>query len=696
MNVYDGKDLHNVGLVGHGHSGKTSLVAACLFTAGMTKRLTRVDEGNTVTDHDDEEIARKVTISTSLAFMEWHRTKINLIDTPGYNIFLNDTKAALAAAGTELVLVDALAGVEVQTEKVWAFGEEYDLPRIIVVNKLDKERADFYQVVENIRDVLGKAAFPAQIPIGTEDNFRGVVDLISGQAYEFERDGDGRGKPCEMPADMADLFEENRTMITEAVAESDEELLEEYLENLELPPEKVLQGLRKGIAERKIFPIVCMSAFHNIGTSTLLDFMEEHVPPPTVRGIHAGVDDDGNRIERDYKNDEPTSVFVYKTVSDPFSGQISYFKVMSGVVKNDDHLWNYDTETDERFSRFGLAFGKEVRPVAELRAGDLGAVAKLKSTHTWNTLGVKSNPIHYPKPNIPEPAISYAIQPKSRNDEDKLGTSIHRILEEEPWLKFYRDPQTHDFLLGGSGQQQLEVVVNKLKKRYNVEVDLKEPKIPYRETIRGHADAHGRHKKQSGGHGQFGDCKIKMSPLERGAGFEFSNDIFGGAIPKGFIPAVEKGILDAAAKGYLAGFPVVDFKVSLYDGQYHDVDSNEMSFKMAGRKAFRVAMEQAKPALLEPVMKVEVVAPTDYAGDLMGDLNSRRGRIQGMDTKGSNQTVKAEVPMSEMLTYANDLTSMTQGRGSFHMEFDHYDYVPQQAAEKIIAAAARGDDDEDE
>jgi elongation factor G len=690
MKVYEGKDVRNIGIVGHGDSGKTSLVAAFLYTAGVTNRFTRVDEGTTVTDFDEEEVARKITITTSLAYVEWKKSKLNFLDTPGYNIFINDAKAALLAADAALVVVDGVSGVEVQTEKTWNFAADYDLPRVILINKLARDRSDFQRTLANVQETLSRKAVPVQLPIGSEKDFRGVVDLISGKAYTYQLDGKGKGQPVDIPADMAAEVESATEALLESVAECDDQLLNEYLENLTLPPEKLLQGLQKGVAEGSLFPVLCGSGLHNIGTDLWLDFLEAYVPPPTARGEMKGKDDGGSEVNRKISDAAPLSLFVYKTTADPFSGRVTYFKVVSGVLKNDENVFNYERGSHERFARIGLVFGKDITAVTEIHAGDLGAVAKLKDTLTGDTLGDKAHPIHYPKASIPIPSIAYAILAKTRQDEDRLSAGIQRILEEDASLQFYRDPQTKEFLLAGNGQQHLEIVVSKLKKRYHVEVELHSPKIPYRETIRGSADVQGRHKKQTGGHGQFGDCKIRMEPLERGKNFEFANEIFGGAIPKTYIPAVEKGIIEAAQKGPLAGYPVVDFKVSLYDGSYHDVDSSELAFKLAGRKAFRAAMALAKPTLLEPIMNAEIIAPMDFAGDLMGDLNSRRGRIQGMDTKGSNQVIRAQVPMAEMLTYANDLTSMTQGRGSFTMEFGHYDYVPQQFAEKVIAAAKEG------
>ncbi len=694
MTVYHSKDIRNIGVIGHGDHGKTSLVAAMLHTAGATKRLLRVDEGNTVTDFDDEEIARHVSVSSGLAHVEWKGAKVNLIDTPGYNIFINDAKAALIAADSALAVVDAVAGVEVQTEKVWEYAEGYGIPRMVFINKLARERADFHRTLDQIKEVFGGGAVAVQIPIGIEKTFRGVIDLIGMKAWEYEVDGDGKGREVAIPADQQGAVEEAREALLEAVAETDEELLNAYLEEMTLSDEQLMAGLRKAFSAGDLYPVLCGGGLHNIGVDLLLDFIVNEAPSPLDR---AGLATTGGAVQK-ISDDEPLSLFVYKTAADAFSGRLTYFKLVSGVLHSEDLVHNHTRGVSEKFARLSIAQGKEMVQVSELHAGDLGLVAKLHDTLTGDSLGAKDHVVEFPKAEIPPPAISFAIDPKTRQDEDRLGTAIHKVLEEDPSLSFYRDERTGEFLLGGNGQQHLDVVVSKLAKRYHCEVSLKAPKIPYRETIRGNADAHGRHKKQTGGHGQFGDCKIRMEPLPQGGEFEFADEIFGGAIPKTYIPAVEKGIREAAEQGYLAGYPVVDFKVTLYDGSYHDVDSSELAFKLAGRKAFRLAMQQAKPALLEPLMNVEVAAPMEFAGDLMGDLNSRRARIQGMETNGRSQVIKAEAPMAEMLTYANDLTSMTQGRGSFSMQFGRYDFMPVQSAEKVIEAARRerGDVEQDD
>lgn len=697
MKVYESKDIRNVGVVGHGDSGKTSLTAGLLFTAGATNRLLRVDEGNTITDFDEEEVQRKISIATAVAATEWKKVKLNLLDTPGYNIFINDTRASLVAADAALVLVDGVAGVEVQTEKVWGFASEFNLPRAVVINKLDRERADFQRALASVQETFGRAAVPIQIPIGAERDFKGVVDLIRMKAYTYAVDGDGKGKESEIPGDLADAAQKAHEALVEMVAEGNDALMEEFFDKGTLAAEHMIEGVNQAVREMRIFPVMCASALHNLGSDLILNFLAENLPAPGEReGLPAVVD--GKESVRKIEEKGLASLFVFKTTADPFAGRITFFKVITGIVKNDATLQNLTRGTAERLAHLSSPQGKTLQPVTELHAGDIGAVAKLKDTLTGDTMAEKGLNLAYPPVKLPEPSIAFAIEAKSRNDEDRMGNGVHRILEEDQSLRFYRDPQTREFLLAGAGQQHVEIVVSRLKKRYGVDVTLKAPKIPYRETIRGTADVQGRHKKQTGGHGQFGDCWIRMEPLPRGGKFQFANEIFGGAIPKNFIPAVEKGIVEAAENGFLAGYPLVDFKVTVYDGSYHDVDSSELAFKLAARKAFKAAMLQAKPALLEPVMNVEIQAPVEYAGDLMGDLNGRRGRISGMETKGNTQFIRAQVPMAEMLNYQNDLTAMTQGRASFTMEFDHYDFVPQLQADKIIAAAraARTGEEEEE
>jgi len=699
VKVYDGARLRNLALIGHGHAGKTTLVSAMLYTAGAAPRLGRVDDGAAVTDYDEEEVARKMSISTGLAVVEWgkpdSKVKINLLDTPGFNMFVHEAKMVLPVVDAALVVVDGVAGVEVVTQRVWGYCSDIDLPRMIVVNRMDRDRADASRVLESLTTAFGRAVTPLQLPIGGEKSLSGVVDLVRMKAYTYEMGGNGKGKEGPIPANMADVAKEAHERLVELVAEGKDELMEEFFEKGTIPEEDLVPALHEAIREDKLFPVLFTSGLRNIGVDELMDFIIDYTPAASEHHAITGqpVSGNGEPVARKGTDNEPASVYVFKTMSDAFAGRISYFKVFSGVLKDDAALQNYNRNIQEKFAHISLVQGKQMIPIPELHAGDIGGVAKLRETLTGDTLGDKTSPIRYPAVQLPEPAITFAIEPKSRADEDKLGVGLHKLMEEDAMLRFFRDPQTKEFLIAGTGQQHIEVVVSKMKKRYHAEVVLKAPKVPYRETIRGKADVQGRHKKQTGGHGQYGDCKIKMEPLPRGAEFEFVNDIFGGAIPRNFIPAVEKGIKDAAARGYLAGYPVVNFRAILYDGSYHDVDSNDLSFQMAGRIAFRKAMEMAKPTLLEPIMTVEITIPDEYAGTIMGDLNSRRGRIQGMDNKAGNTIVKAEVPMAEMLTYGADLTSMTQGRGSFSMEMHHYDTVPQQLQEKIIekARAERGE-----
>jgi elongation factor G len=695
MKAYPTKDIRNVGIVGHGGAGKTQLASSLLFTAGMTSRLGKVAEGNTVTDWDEEEIARKISIQTGLAHAEWaplgqaEKTKINLIDLPGYSTFVNETKASLIAADAALILVEAVAGVQVVTEKVWDYATEYDLPRAFVINWMDRELASFDRAMTSIEEVFGRGAIPVQLPIGEEKNFRGVIDLVAMKAHVYKPDGDGRPSIEQIPGDLADAAQAAHEKLVEIVAEGDDKLMEEFFEKGTLPVEDLLPGLRAAVHQKRLFPVLVTSALRNIGSASLLNFLVDVFPHPAERGQWTAYPQPGAKgdpLHRKIADSEPLSLFVFKTLADPFAGRITYFKVMSGVLKNDATLTNFNRQTTERFQHIQVVQGKQLTEVPEMHAGDIGAVAKLKETTTGETLGDKSAPIFYKPAHIPEPSITFAIEPKTRADEDRIGVAIHRILEEDPALRFSRDPQTKEFLLAGSGQQHIEVVVAKLRKRYHVDLTLKPPKVPYRETIRGKADAEGKHKKQTGGHGQFGVCRVKFEPLPRGAGIEFVDDIFGGAIPKNWIPSVEKGIREAAERGYLAGFPVVDFRAVLYDGKYHDVDSSDIAFKIAGQLSFKEAMKQAKPALLEPIMRVEVYAPDQYSGDIMGDLSSRRGRISGSETRGHSVIVKAQVPLAEMLNYATTLTSMTQGRASYSMEFSHYDFVPGELAEKVIAA----------
>ena len=699
MNVYEGKNIRNVGIVGHGGSGKTSLISAILFDAGATTRLGRVDDGNTTTDYDDEEIERKITISAKLACCEWNKNKINMLDTPGFVNFIQEARGALRVVDGAVAVVDAVSGVMVQTEKAWGYADEFGLARMVVVNRMDRETANFERSLESIQQSLGRMCVPIQIPVGAEKGFKGVVDLVSMKAYMFAGDGTAKFTEAAIPADIDARAKEYRDKLVESVAESDEGLMEKFFDSGTLSDDELLSGMKKQVADGKLYPIVYTSATANIGIPQCLNAIVNYMPDALARGTVTGKNMQGAEVTRKIADNEPFSAFVFKTFSDPFTGRVSLFRVYSGVLSADTHPYNVNKSVAERFAQIATMQGKSLVQVPKLHAGDIGAVAKLKDTVTGDTLTEKGHEIMYTPVKWIEPVISFAIEPKSRGDEDKISQAIHKLMDEDLGLGYTREKQTKEFLLSGQGQMHVELAVSRLKKRYGVEVLLHPPKVPYRETIKGKADVQGKHKKQSGGHGQYGDCKIRMEPLPRGGDFEFVNEIFGGSIPRNYIPAVEKGIQESRQKGVLAGFPTVDFRVILYDGSYHDVDSSEMAFKIAGSLAFKKAIREAKPILLEPVMNVEVVAPEEFAGDLMGDLNSRRGRVQGMDVRGRNTVIKAQVPLAEMLSYASDLTSKTGARGSYTMEFNHYDEVPGHLADKVIAnakAGATGEEEEEE
>jgi elongation factor G len=678
-----------VAVVGHNDTGKTTLVSQLLFNTGATTRLGRVEDGTTTTDFDPDEIERKHSISTAIAFAEWKDTKINLLDTPGFGIFVMEAKSALRVADAAAVVVSGVTGVEVNTEKVWKFAEEFALPRVIVVNKMDRERASFSRTLEALQKKFGKNIVPIQLPIGEEKDFSGVIDLISMKAHKYAADGSGKFESVDIPAELKSDADDWREKLIEKVAEGDDTLMERFFEQGGLSQEELLDGLRREVAHHQIYPVLLTAASHNIGGHAVLDAFVSMLPSPDELKTIKGKGKNGEELTFDRRPEAFVSALVFKTFSDPFSGRVSLFRVFSGTLKSDTTCWNTSRDHEERVGKLQVLQGKHQIPVSELRAGDIGAVAKLKDVHTGDTIAQKEHPIVLEHIHYPEAAIAFAVEPKARGDEDKLGAAIHRIIEEDPTIKFARDEYTKEFLISGQGQLHVEIVVHKLKKKYNVDVVLHPPKVPYRETITRPADAHGRHKKQSGGHGQFADCKITLEPLPRGADFEFVDDIFGGAIPRQFIPAVEKGIQDARMKGYLAGFPVVDFRVRLTDGQYHDVDSSEMAFKIAGSLAFQEGMQNARPTLLEPIMHVDITIPAEYVGDIMGDLNSRRGRVEGVDAEEETQTIRARVPLSEMLTYGSTLRSITQGRGSFHMEMSHYEEVPRALQDKIITESKK-------
>ncbi|HQZ82229.1 MAG TPA: elongation factor G [Pyrinomonadaceae bacterium] len=701
MKAFNTENIRNLAVIGHGDAGKTQLVSSLLYVAGTTPRWGKVDEGSTVTDYDEDSIARKVSLNNNFAHLEYKDTKINLIDTPGYAAFVSHARPALRVADCALVVVDAVHGIEVQTEKTWQYANEFLLPRFMVINKIDKEHADFGHALETATSSFARSIVPFTLPIGNEADFKGVVDVVHQKAYTF--DDNGKSKEIPIPEEGRDIFDRTRERLIEIVAESDDALMEKYFAEGTLPEEDIYPNLARAIASSKLCPVYAVSSASLVGLQLLLDHIVEFAPNPAVHEAEYGFannDFSGDRISRKYSNDEPFSAYVFRTIADPFAGRINVMKIVSGKIVSDATVQNTTRDSAERLGALHLIAGKTLEKVDSAQTGDIIAVVKLKDTQTGDTLSDKAKQIVYPKVEYPEAAIAFAIEPKSRADEEKISVALHKVLEEDPSLSFERDPQTKEFILSGSGQLHIETVVDKLNKRFHVEVTLHPPKVPYKETITQTCEVQGRHKKQSGGRGQFGDCKVIFEPLDRGSGFEWVDKIFGGSVPQNFRPAIEKGILEAAAGGAVAGYPLVDFKVTLIDGSYHSVDSDEHSFKAAGRKAFRNAMERAKPTLLEPIMDVEVFTPQEVSGDIMGDLNSRRGRVGGMDMRGKQQVIKAKVPLSEMLDYQSKLNSVTQARGSYHMQFSHYDPLPPNLAHKVIeeavaAGRVRAQDDDE-
>ncbi|NWF53252.1 MAG: elongation factor G [Syntrophaceae bacterium] len=689
MKKYEVNRLRNTAIIGHGKAGKTTLAEAMLFDGGSIDRLGRVDDGSSVMDFEPEEIKRSLTISTSFNHLEWDKHKINLIDTPGDANFIIETKNSLQSADGAVVVLDAVSGVEVQTEKVWDYAGQFDLPRLLFVSKMDRERADFFAAVGDIQKVLSPKATPLQLPIGAEESFSGVVDLLSGKAYYFENNLSGKFTQGEIPANMKDAAKAARDKLIEAIAESDDALLEKYLEGQELSAEDLANGLRKGVLHKAIFPVLCGSGLKNIGVQPLLEAVVQLLPSPQDRGPARGTHPVTKAEEtRNPKEDEPFSAFIFKTVADPYAGKLSIFRVWSGTLQPDSTLYNANKGVRERFGQILQLEGKNQKPVESVGPGDIAAVAKLKETTTWETLCDEKRPIIYPTISLPIPPVSLAVEPKSKGDEEKITTSLFRLCEEDPTIKLQRDEQTKELILFGMGQVHVEVTVEKLKRKFGVEVNLKTPKIPYKETIKStKSGIIYRHKKQSGGRGQFAEVHFELSPLPRGAGFEFQNALVGMNVPRNFVPAVEKGVNEAMQSGVLAGYPVVDLKVKFYDGKSHEVDSSEIAFKIASSMALKKGVMETNPVLLEPIMNMEVFVPDEYMGDVIGDLNGRRGRVLSVEPRSKGQLIKSQVPLAEVLKYAPDLTSMTSGRGSFSMEFSHYEEVPAHLAEKVIAAS---------
>ena len=687
--------IRNVAVVGHSSTGKTTLISAILFDAKDVNRLGKVDKGNAVTDFDDEAVERKITIGTAVAHARHRDCKLNLVDTPGYSIFTTEAVQGIRVSEAALMVVSAVAGPEVQTEKLWKISAEMGKPVLVAVNSMDRERASASRTLQQLQKKFGREVVPLQLPIGEEHAFAGVVDLVRSKAYRFAADESGTPTDIEIPPELKGEAEAARTALIEMVAEQDEALLEKFFADGALSDEDLMVGLKKAVAGRRIFPLFYSAAGRNQAVQPLVDALVELVPNPLAVALVAR-NVAGEEVTVTPKPDDTPIAYVFKTFSDPYAGRITLMRVYSGAFASDGTYHNRQRDIGERFGAVNWMQGKELLPVEKLVTGDIGAVAKLKETRTGDTLTSKDGAVVVPPVPIPEAAISFAISAKAKGDEDKVAQGLAKLQDEDPTLHIGRDPQTKEQIVAGAGQLHVEIAVARLRKRYKVDVTLHPPKVPYRETITKGVEITARHKKQTGGHGQFAEAKIRMEPRPRGSGYEFVDKIFGGSIPNNYRPSIDKGIQDAAERGALAGNPVVDFSVTLLDGKFHQVDSSDMAFRTCGRKAFREAVPHAGPTILEPVMQVQIAAPDEFLGDIMGDLNSRRGRVQGMEPGDGQTVVKAQVPLAEMLTYSQTLRSITGGRGDFHMEYSHYDEVPRQVQEKIIQAFAGAAEEEEE
>jgi elongation factor G len=678
--------LRNVAIVGQGGTGKTQLADALLFSAGATTRLGRPDDGTALMDFEPEELSRKVSISSAFHHLNWKRTEIILSDTPGYSAFLPDSFTTMRVVDGLIFVVSPGGDLKVESEKLWELAEELALPRIAFVSRLDRERTKFESAMADLERALGAKPAPLTLPIGDELAFAGVIDLINMKALTYS-DNSGKAREEELSGDQKKRAEEARTKLCEVVAESDDALLEKYLEQGTLDNNELRTALRNAVLAGKIAPVLCGSGAKNIGTGPLMDAIVELLPSPAERPATTGRSSNGEPIERKADPNAPFAGLVFKTVIDPFAGKLSIFRVISGHANSDATVLNSSRQSKERFGQLLRLEGKKQSPLASALAGEIVAVAKLKDTLTGDTICDEKSPVIFEPPKKSSPVISFAIRPKSKGDEEKATLSLHKLVEEDPSLEMHRDLQTHEIILSGTGQLHLEVTVERLKRKFNVEVELQAPKVPYKETIKGKAESQGKYKRQSGGRGQYGDCWLKIEPLKRGGGFEFADEVVGGAIPRQFIPSVEKGVRNTLPEGTIAGFPLVDLKVTVFDGSSHAVDSSDMSFQIAASMGLKAALEKAKPILLEPIMSVEVSCPEECMGDVIGDLNSRRGKVLGVDRKGHNQVIKALVPMSEILKYAPDLRSMTSGRGSSEAQFSHYEETPAHIAEKVAKDA---------
>ncbi len=685
MKTYDARDIRNVLLVGHGSAGKTTLLEAMLFSSGAITRMGRVEDGNTVSDHDPEEIRKGISVSLSMAPVEWGGVKINVLDAPGYADFVGDLRSGIRAADAVLVVVSAVDGVEVQTEVAWELAVEQGLPRAILINKMDRERASFERTLEQLVQSFGTQVAPLELPLGEEHEFEGVADLLSRKAYRYEG-GAPLAVPGDWPDDIVAKADPYREKLMEAVAEADDDLIEKYLEEGELPHEEILHGVKSGFAEARIAPVLVGAVAKPIGVDRVLSFIAEEFPAPTERAPATVTSKGGDRTERACDPNAPLTAFVFKTVSDPFVGHITMFRVVSGKVRPDSSVYNATKGTEERIGQVFALRGKEHDNLPEVVAGDIGAVAKLSQTVTGDTLSTKEDPMTLAPVELPEPLLAYAIEPKTKGDEDKLSTGLARLREEDPTFRTARSDETHESVIYGMGEAHLDVMIDRLKRKFGVEVSTRPAKIAYRETIKGRGKGLGRHVKQTGGHGQYAICNIDIEALPRGEGFVFEDKVFGGAIPAQFISSVEKGIVKTMADGVISGNRMVDVKVTLVDGKFHPVDSSDMAFQIAGSLALKEGVEQAGVVLLEPITEVEVIVPDAYTGDIMGDFNSKRGKIQGVEqVGGGKQRVRALVPQAEVARYVIDLRSMTGGRGAFNMTFSHYEELPQHLAQKVIA-----------
>lgn len=688
MAGYDITKIRNVALLGHGNSGKTSLSEAALFDTGVISRLGKVDDGNTVSDFDAEEQRRKISVNTSILPLDWDGYRINILDTPGYTDFVGEVRSAVRVAEGAVVLLDAVAGVEVGTELVWQHANDFKLPRLALVNKMDRENADFQKAVASLEDSLGVRSAVMQLPIGSQTSFKGVVDLVSRAAYVGSK-----ADKSAVPADMVAQVENARTQLVEVAAEGDDELIMKYLDGEDLSEDEIYRGLRLGVASGKIVPVLCGSSLANIGVQPLLQSIITLLPSPAEAAeIHAKNPATGGTEVLPPTENGPLAALVFKTTADPFVGRLTYLRVYSGALESDSRAFNSRAEGEERIGQLFVIRGKEQIAVKQLRAGEIGGVAKLSSTVTSDTLCDKGRPLVLEPVTYPKPIFSAAISPKTKADLDKMGSALTRLVEEDPTLHVSREAETGETILSGMGESHVDIAARKLQQKFGVEITVDTPKVPYRETITRTANAQGRHKKQTGGHGQFGDVWLRLDPLPRGTGFEFADEVFGGSVPRQYIPAVEKGIRETITKGILAGYPVVDVKATLYDGSYHAVDSSEMAFKIAANLGFKKAMEEAGPVLVEPIMVVTITIPEQYMGDVLGDLNTRRARVQGMEQSHGKSVVAANAPLAEMLHYATTLRSITQGRGVYSMEFSHYEDVPTHITQQIMQASKTSDD----